>query len=102
MKLYRSIIRRIATAIPTFFILITLMFFLVRLLPGDPVEIIIAQGGSREQEEQLRHDLGLDKPLWSQYVDFVLNIFRGDLGRSVWSRRSVVKEILSRLQEQGY
>ncbi len=91
------IITRILLTIPMIFILLTLVFFIMRILPGDPVLAIVGMKASPEQIERLRRELGLDKSWLEQYIDYVAMIFRGDLGRSmIWGRRPVVREIWDR------
>ncbi len=90
-------LRRILTG---FFILWTaasLVFFLMRLLPSDPVEIILGENARPSQVETLRKELGLDKPLWVQYWAFLRGLARGDLGRSLISGQKVSRIILAHL-----
>jgi peptide/nickel transport system permease protein/oligopeptide transport system permease protein len=75
------------------------VFMMVRLVPGDPVKILTG-GGARvteEQQEALRHQLGLDQPLPVQFVSFVGDLAKGDLGTSYRSKRPVTTEIRARL-----
>jgi len=91
------IVTRLALTVPMIFILLTLVFVIMRILPGDPVLAIVGMKAPPEQIERLRKELGLDKPLWQQYLDYVLGILRGDLGRSmIWGRRPVIKELWDR------
>jgi peptide/nickel transport system permease protein len=79
-----------------------LIFFAMRLLPGDPLLIYMAQQSQRLQDmppeviEELRHEYGLDKPVAVQYINWLSGIFRGDLGDSFFYRQSVVKLIRER------
>jgi peptide/nickel transport system permease protein len=93
------ILRRILLMIPTLFVVTVLVFMIVRLLPGDVVETIIGQytpltAGDRAQ---VKHDLGLDRPWYEQYADFVGGAFKGDLGRSLQSQQPVTKELKRRV-----
>jgi peptide/nickel transport system permease protein len=75
------------------------VFLIVRLVPGDPV-LVLTGGGARvtqEQQDALRRQLGLDKPLLAQFGYFVRDLARGDLGTSYRSKRPVLTEIRSRL-----
>ncbi|MGL4454626.1 MAG: dipeptide ABC transporter permease DppB, partial [Plesiomonas sp.] len=75
------IFRRIGLVIPTFIGITLLTFALIRLIPGDPIEVMVGERGiSAERHAQLQAELGLDKPLYSQYFDYVGNILQGDLG----------------------
>jgi len=92
---------RALLAIPMLLVLLTAVFFILRVLPGDPV---LALWGGREPPpevvEAARHELGLDKPPWIQYLDYMSRVFRGDLGRSIgefYRGRPVWGEISNRL-----
>jgi len=94
-------ITRAALALPMLLILLTAVFFVLRILPGDPV---LALWGSRnpppEVLERARRALGLDQPLWVQYSTYLSGVFRGDLGTSIgeyYLGRPVVEEIGNRL-----
>jgi len=76
------LIRRILLAIPTALGVLTAIFIVMRVAPGDPAEVILGEYASQEAVEALRKELGLDQPLWKQYVDFVGGLFKGDLGKS--------------------
>ncbi len=83
------------SAIPTLLVVITFVFLATRLIGGDPVRAILGeQGGSAEQVTQLRHQLGLDRPLWEQYVAYWGDVLRGDLGTSLITGRPVLDAIL--------
>jgi peptide/nickel transport system permease protein len=73
------------------------VFCIVRLLPGDVVAIMIAEQGYAEDEAELRRTLGLDKPLIVQYVVYLKNVLKGDLGKSLWSGKPVMEELARRL-----
>jgi len=70
---------------------------MIHLVPGDPVQVMLQDYGSAEQAAQLRHALGLDRPLPVQYGIFLRNLARGDLGRSIRTGRPVAAEIALRL-----
>jgi peptide/nickel transport system permease protein len=93
------IIRRIFLMIPTLFFVTAMVFLVVRLLPGDVVENIIGQYTPLTQgnREAVRHDLGLDRPWFSQYFDFVGGVFKGDLGTSLQSQRPITEALRNRL-----
>lgn len=91
------ILKRLMHALPTLFGVSVIAFLLIRLIPGDPVLLMVGErGASPEVVAEIRANLGLDKPLWQQYVQFVGNAFRGDLGTSVFSRRPVWSEFADR------
>jgi len=69
----------------------------MRVLPGNPVLAIIGMKASEETIQRLMEQLGLNKPIWEQYFEYIINLLRGDLGRSmIWGRRPVINEILDR------
>jgi peptide/nickel transport system permease protein len=91
-------LRRIAVSIPVILGLITVVFFLMRLLPGDPVAAIATEFAmASEEQEKIRADLGLDRPLIIQYFSYLGDLAQGDFGRSVFTDRTVSSQILSQL-----
>ena len=98
----RYIARRFLIAIPTLWVATILIFLLLRVLPGDVAEMIL-RGESGEgvalpfTVQQLREELGLNRPLFVQYYTWVFDILKGDFGDSLWTGRSVGGEILTRL-----
>lgn len=90
------IIRRFLQMIPITLGIITLIFSLIHLIPGDPAVQIAGEGARPEDVAQVRKDLGLDLPLWQQYVTYLGNLAKGDLGISFRTRESVAREIAVR------
>jgi ABC-type dipeptide/oligopeptide/nickel transport system permease component len=89
--------RRLLVTIPVWFAILTLVFLMRPLVPGDPVKIMFfGRSNSPEAVAALRHELGLDDPLPVQYVDYVAGVLRGDLGTSITTRRPVMEEITNR------
>jgi len=88
------LIRRIALAFVTLFTVLTLVFVIVRILPGDPAQLILGDQASREAIEALHVRLGLDQPIAAQYLQFIFNALRGDWGTSMVTGRSVLAEVL--------
>ncbi|AIY90904.1 peptide ABC transporter, permease protein [Geoglobus acetivorans] len=83
--------------IPTVLILLTLVFFIMRILPGDPISAMVGQKVPAEVLERMREEAGLNKPLVIQYIDYLKGVFTGDLGNSmIWGRRPVMEEIMDR------
>jgi peptide/nickel transport system permease protein len=78
----------------TLFAVLTIVFFIVRILPGDPAMVILGDQASMEAIEQLRARLGLDRPLPVQYLEFMAGVLTGDWGTSMVSGRPVIQEIL--------
>ncbi|KQL33961.1 peptide ABC transporter permease [Bacillus sp. FJAT-25509] len=93
------ILNRIISAIIVIFGISILSFFLIHLIPGDPVKIMLGLNASPEQVAKLTHHLGLDKPLLVQYLQYINNVFHGDFGTSLKTGRPVLTEILDRFPE---
>jgi peptide/nickel transport system permease protein len=95
------IINRIVQSIFVLILIMSVVFIAVRMLPGDPIRMYIASNAQQtyteEQIQHLRHEVGLDKPLYTQYFDWVKGIFKGDLGKSILRKEPVTKEIFRRL-----
>lgn len=89
------LIKRVGFAAVTLFSVLTLVFLLVRILPGDPALVILGDQASPESVAALHSKLGLDKPLAAQYFDFMLSAIKGNLGNSMVTGRPVSEEILS-------
>ncbi|MFC0226095.1 dipeptide ABC transporter permease DppB [Serratia aquatilis] len=93
------ILRRLGLVIPTFIGITLLTFAFVHMIPGDPVTIMAGERGiSAERHAQLMTEMGLDKPLYQQYFNYVTNVLHGDLGTSLKSRISVWEEFVPRFQ----
>jgi peptide/nickel transport system permease protein len=90
------IIRRLLQMIPITLGILTLIFSLIHLIPGDPAVQIAGEGARPEDIAAVRESLGLDQPLWKQYVTYLGNLARGDLGKSFRTNTSVAKEIAAR------
>ncbi len=90
------IIRRFLQMIPITLGILTLIFSLIHLIPGDPAMQIAGEGARPQDVLNVRKQLGLDKPLWQQYVTYLNNLAHGDLGRSFRTNESVAKEIAAR------
>jgi peptide/nickel transport system permease protein len=95
MTLRTYIISRILLTIPMIFILLTTVFLILRVLPGDPVLLHFEKMENPAAMAAMRAQLGLDKPLWAQYFDYVVGIFRGDLGKSMQDYSPVAQQIFS-------
>lgn len=91
------ILRRSMMAVPILIGVATITFLLTFVfVPGDPVRMTMGQNADEETVQSIRHELGLDQPLWKQYIRFVGRIFKGDLGRSFKTRRPVAQSIAER------
>ncbi|HET7340901.1 MAG TPA: ABC transporter permease [Methylomirabilota bacterium] len=88
---------RLLIAIPSLLIASLVVFALPRLLPGDAVQLMLEEKAYARDLDELRAKLGLDRPLHVQYVEWAARAVRGDLGKSLWTRRPVLEEIGRRL-----
>ena len=94
----RFIGRRLITTLPVLWGAATLVFVVMRLLPGDPAALMLAEGGgSIEAIAELRAELGLDAPLPVQYARYLIQLLRGDLGTSLFTHRPVATTIAEQL-----
>ena len=89
--------RRIFQLLLQAFLAATVIFFLIRLVPGDPVRAILGENATEEQVQVVRGQLGLNEPVYQQYVDYLGNVVQGDFGKSVISGRPVMTDIRLRL-----
>jgi peptide/nickel transport system permease protein len=93
MLLY--LVKRLGFAVVTLLSVLTLIFLMVRILPGDPVLMILGDQASPESIVALRQRLGLDQAIGTQYLQFLTNALKGDLGNSMVTGRPVSQEVLS-------
>ncbi len=87
------LIRRLSLAVITLFAVLTLVFILVRIVPGDPAQVILGDQASREAIEALHQRLGLDQPILVQYGQFLSGALRGDWGVSMVTGQPVIQEV---------
>jgi peptide/nickel transport system permease protein len=94
----RYIQQRLLLMLPTILLTSLVVFLMLHLIPGDPASIYLGENqATPERLEQIREQLGLNRPLHIQYGDFLLKAIQGDLGRSVQTNRPVIQEITDRL-----
>ncbi|TFW00540.1 ABC transporter permease subunit [Oxalobacteraceae bacterium OM1] len=94
--MFGFLLRRVALVIPTFLGITLLVFSLIHLIPGDAVEALSGERGmDPARYQQLLHEFGMDKPLWQQYLDYLSNVVRGDLGYSITTHEPVLREFLA-------
>ncbi|UOF90724.1 ABC transporter permease [Fodinisporobacter ferrooxydans] len=93
----KFLLRRLIMTIPILFLVSIMVFSLVHLIPGDPARVILGQEATPEMYQNLRHELGLDKPLVEQYFLWLLKVLHGDLGMSITDHVSVASLIAQRL-----
>ena len=94
----RYLARRLLLLLPVLVGVSVIIFMVLHLSPGDPAEIMLGSQATKEDLARLRADLGLTEPLHVQYVHWISHVVRGDLGRSLWMKRPVLGEVLTRLR----
>lgn len=92
----RYLLHRLLLFLPTLLGSLTLVFFLIHLIPGDPVEVMLGETASSADKEALRRELGLNLPIWTQYLRFLTALAQGDLGHSLYEQGGVTELILIR------
>ena len=95
--LRRYLAKRLVVAIPSLLIASLIVFTLPRLIPGDVVAMMLEEKAYAKDFEELRTKLGLNRPIYVQYFEWVGRALRGDLGESLWTRQPVLQEIGQRL-----
>ena len=93
----RYFIRRLLATIPLMFVISIFVFMFIHLIPGDPAKTLAGVEASVEEVEAIREEFGLNKPILVQYVDYMKNLFHGDMGRSLKSNLPVTEMIASRM-----
>jgi len=91
------VIKRLVSTIPVLIGISLLLFFMLRMLPGDPAQVLAGQMATPDEIELIRHQLGLDRPIHVQYAFFLSRLARFDLGRSARTQNPVTEEIWARL-----
>ena len=92
----RYICKRILLALPALWLVLTLVFLMIHIVPGDPVEQMLGEGAAPGQVAQLRHTLGLDLPLHTQYGHYLWQLAHGDFGQSFKFQAPVRRVIFER------
>jgi peptide/nickel transport system permease protein/glutathione transport system permease protein len=87
------IVRRLLAAVPTLWAVLTLVFVLVRIVPGDPAIAILGDRATPDAVAALQAKLGLDRPIWEQYVSFMGQSLRGDFGVSMVTNRPILADV---------
>jgi len=96
-----QIVRRLLTLVPVLAVVAVVVFFLVHVAPGDPAAVMAGNEASVERVEQLRHDMGLDRPLAEQFVSWASRAVRGDLGDSYFLNQPVAQALADRMEPTG-
>src|SRR4026209_2213722 len=93
----RFVARRVALTLPVLLGVATLVFSLIHLIPGDPAQAMLGEAAPQADDEELRHRLGLDRPLIEQYGVFLRGLAKGDLGTSLRTGQPVTEQIVERM-----
>jgi peptide/nickel transport system permease protein len=94
----RYVLKRLLLAVPTLFLVALAVFFLVRLIPGDPAQVMLGEGADPAAIAALRIELGLDRPLPVQFFAWLGQVFQGDLGTSIVTGEPVTGLVLTRFE----
>jgi peptide/nickel transport system permease protein len=94
MDIKEYIARRILYALFVVYFVATTVFFSVRAIPGDPVSLMLGSSAGPTARQALREELGLNQPIYVQYVEWLVSILRGDLGQSIFSRQPVLDQLI--------
>ena len=98
LLLLKYTLKRIFSLIPVLFVVSIVIFALIHLTPGEPASVILGPEATPEQVQELRKQLGLDRPIHEQYFSWVQGVFKGDLGTSYFMREPVTKSIMDHLK----
>jgi peptide/nickel transport system permease protein len=100
MGLKGFLVKRAIFAVITIFAVISVNFIIFRIAPGDPVRLLFRHPGARQEKmDEIRAEFGLDKPLWVQFVIYVQQLFRGNVGYSFFRKRPVLEVIAARIPQ---
>ena len=94
--MFRALTSRLLYAIPVIWLVVTVVFLLIHLVPGDPIQAMLGEGAAATDLQAARHAYGLDLPLRTQYLHYWQGVLHGDLGQSIRLNQSVAKVILER------
>jgi len=92
------LLRRLAAILPVLAVVVTLVFLLIHLIPGDPVSVMLGPDATPSQIDAMRKGLGLDRPIYEQLLGFYGRILRGDLGQSYFVDRPVSQALWERVE----
>src|SRR4051812_26797894 len=91
------ILRRLAATIPVLVLVTFGVFLLIHLTPGDPIDAMMSDTNDPQTKERLRHDLGLDQPIYVQYLTWIEHVLEGDFGRSIRDNQPVIENVGHRI-----
>src|SRR3954452_9882218 len=93
----RLVLRRLAAMIPVLVLVTFGVFALIHLTPGDPVDAMMGDSFDPAAKDRLRADLGLDQPLYVQYLTWIERVMQGDFGRSIRDNQPVIENVTNRI-----
>lgn len=93
----RYIFRRFLTAIPTLLVVAVLIFVLIRCIPGNPAQVMLSEDATNEEVAAMERKLGLDQPIFVQFIKWISNAIRGDFGKSLYYNEPVLGILAARL-----
>ena len=94
----RYLIRRLIATVPVLILVSVIVFSLIRLVPGDPITILLGESYNQQVADRLREELGLDRPIYLQYVIWLGRMTQGDLGRSIRTNQPVLEAVVGRIR----
>ncbi|MFD4323601.1 ABC transporter permease [Nocardioides sp. NPDC058538] len=94
----KLVLRRLAMSVPLMLVVSAVTFVLITFLPGDAARVVAGRNATEVQVEQLRGELGLDRPVWEQYADWLGGALHGDLGTSLVNQQPVAAQLTGRLE----
>src|SRR5260370_26530436 len=97
MRLLALLLRRLVWFVPTLLGLLAVTFVISRVVPADPVALVAGETATPAQVAALRRELGFDRPLPVQFVDYVARLVRGDMGTSLYTPRPIAPHLAHRL-----
>jgi ABC-type dipeptide/oligopeptide/nickel transport system permease component len=97
LRLLALLLHRVAWFVPTLLGLLAVTFVISHVIPADPVALLAGETATPAQVAALRHQLGYDRPLVVQFVDYVARLARGDMGTSLYTTRSIADDLAQRL-----
>ena len=97
-KIAQALLRRLGGMVIVLALVVTVVFVIVRVTPGDPAAVMLGADATPQDIAQLRAKMGLDAPLLVQYVQFILGLLKGDLGQSIFLNQPVTQALAARAE----
>ncbi|HET9695275.1 MAG TPA: nickel ABC transporter permease [Terriglobales bacterium] len=94
--MFRSLTTRLVYTLPVIWLVVSVVFLMIHLVPGDPIQLMLGEGTAAADIQKARHDYGLDQPLSQQYAHYWKGVLHGDLGRSIRFNQNVSQVIAQR------